>query len=115
MRKQVMRQRDLFEESVQGALVPKEMQPELVTQLAQLMYALIDVVERVRLGAGVASPFPLNGTFAVAPLALVDKARSPVNASTASGAKAMERTTCCPGFSVAGQPLTVEGYETEDT
>jgi hypothetical protein len=41
-----MRQRDLFEESVQGALVPKEMQPELVTQLAQLMYALIDVVER---------------------------------------------------------------------
>lgn len=46
MRKQAMRQRDLFEESVQDALVPKEMQPELVTQLALLMYALIDAIEK---------------------------------------------------------------------
>ena len=46
MRRQAMRQTDLFEESVQGELVPEQMQPELVTRLAQLMYALIDVIER---------------------------------------------------------------------
>ena len=37
---------DLFEESVQDALVPTEMQPELMTQLALLMYALIDAIEK---------------------------------------------------------------------
>ncbi|MBJ9696814.1 hypothetical protein [Burkholderia cenocepacia] len=46
MRRLVMRQRDLFEESVQDALVPEEMQTELVTQLALLMYGLINAIER---------------------------------------------------------------------
>jgi hypothetical protein len=41
-----MRQTDLFEESMQDTLVPVEMQTELVTQLALLMYGLIDAIER---------------------------------------------------------------------
>lgn len=39
------RQKDLFEEALGEAVVPKQMQPELVTQLALLMLALIDVIE----------------------------------------------------------------------
>lgn len=45
MHKQMTRQKDLFEEAVREAVVPEEMQPELVTQLALLMFALIDVIE----------------------------------------------------------------------
>ncbi|MGY6258224.1 hypothetical protein ACXIVK_32670 [Paraburkholderia caledonica] len=45
MRKQMARQKDLFEEVVREALVPDEIQPALVTQLALLMFALIDVIE----------------------------------------------------------------------
>ncbi|KIG05024.1 hypothetical protein [Caballeronia grimmiae] len=45
MRKQMTRQQDLFEEVVRGTLVSEEMQPELVTQLALLMFALIDAIE----------------------------------------------------------------------
>ncbi|MDR6496449.1 hypothetical protein J2797_006376 [Paraburkholderia terricola] len=42
MRRLVMTQRELFEESVQDTLVPGEMQTQPVTQLALLMYGLID-------------------------------------------------------------------------
>lgn len=45
MHRQMTRQKDLFEETVREALVPEEIQPELVTQLALLMYALIDTIE----------------------------------------------------------------------
>jgi hypothetical protein len=45
MRNQMTRQKDLFEETVPEALVSEEMQAELVTQLALLMFALIDVIE----------------------------------------------------------------------
>ncbi|WP_240975590.1 hypothetical protein [Paraburkholderia aromaticivorans] len=45
MRKQMRRQKDLFEETVPDTLVPEEMQTDLVTQLALLMFALIDVIE----------------------------------------------------------------------
>jgi hypothetical protein len=45
MRALVVRQRDLFEESVQATLVSGEIQTKLVTQLALLMYGLIDAIE----------------------------------------------------------------------
>ncbi|MFL9989494.1 hypothetical protein [Paraburkholderia sediminicola] len=45
MHQQMTRQKDLFEEAVREALVPEEMQPELVTQLALLMFALVDIIE----------------------------------------------------------------------
>jgi hypothetical protein len=75
----------------------------------------MDVVERARLGAGTASPVPLSGTFAVPPLASLATARSPVKEAAESGAKAMDRTTCCPGFSVAGQPVMPAGYVTDES
>jgi hypothetical protein len=45
MRKQMTRQKELFEETVREALVPEEIQQELVMQLALLMFGLIDVIE----------------------------------------------------------------------
>ena len=47
MRKQMTRQKDLFEEAVREALVPEEMQPELVTQLALLMFAMAVVLQEI--------------------------------------------------------------------
>jgi hypothetical protein len=45
MRKQMTRQTDLFEDTVRETLVPEEIQPDLVRQLALLMHALIGVIE----------------------------------------------------------------------
>jgi hypothetical protein len=90
--------------SVRETLVPIALWPKSM-----------DVVERARLGAGTASPVPLSGTFAVPPLASLATARSPVKEAAASGAKAMDRTTCCPGFSVAGQPVMPAGYVTDES
>src|ERR1700722_3750059 len=74
----------------------------------------MEVAESVRFGAGTASPIPLNGMFAVPPLALLANATSPVNELTESGAKVIDSTTCCPGFSVAGQLLMPVGYVTDE-
>ncbi|WP_168788306.1 hypothetical protein [Paraburkholderia aromaticivorans] len=45
MRNLMTRQKGLFEQAVREAVVPEEIQPELVTQLALLMFALINVIE----------------------------------------------------------------------
>src|SRR5690348_9513457 len=73
----------------------------------------IEVDESERFATGTASPLPLNGTFAVLPLALVDNARFPLKEFTASGANITVITSCCPGFSVTGQLFTPDGHATD--